>query len=285
MTDSELPERPPIASAPLSVLLTVSGPAELPATARRWLDFLGGLGREYELLLVDDGSDEAGAAELIRLTKELPALRLVRRTGSPGAGAALRAGVEAARHPLLYTAPAAPEYAPEELKKFLAAIDAVDVVAGCRTGRPTPPFLRRAGLVYRAAVYVFLGVPLTPTVGWRGWQGWLYGALVYAVFGGGLTDVDCPCRLYRRSVFQRIPVQSDGPFALAEVVAKATFQGCYLDEVELPQPAVWQTGSARQRWAEGWRVFQRPNFGPAVLEIEKPEPKKTKRGKRRSRNK
>ncbi len=51
----------------------------------------------YEILYVDDGSDDATAAEIHRLQTSVPQLRLVRHARSCGQSAAIRSGVQAAR--------------------------------------------------------------------------------------------------------------------------------------------------------------------------------------------
>jgi dolichol-phosphate mannosyltransferase len=51
----------------------------------------------YEIVYVDDGSDDATAAEIGRLQGGLPQLRLIRHTRSYGQSAAIRSGVKAAR--------------------------------------------------------------------------------------------------------------------------------------------------------------------------------------------
>ena len=51
----------------------------------------------YEIVYVDDGSDDATAAEVRRLQAGLPQLRLIRHAASRGQSAAIRSGVKAAR--------------------------------------------------------------------------------------------------------------------------------------------------------------------------------------------
>ena len=51
----------------------------------------------YEILYVDDGSEDATAAEIGRLQVSVPQLRLVRHARSCGQSAAIRSGVRAAR--------------------------------------------------------------------------------------------------------------------------------------------------------------------------------------------
>jgi len=51
----------------------------------------------FEIVYVDDGSDDATAAEIISLQASMPQLRLVRHASSCGQSAAVRTGVRAAR--------------------------------------------------------------------------------------------------------------------------------------------------------------------------------------------
>ena len=67
---------------------------------------------------------------------------------------------------------------------------------------------------------VLFGIPLEPRPGWQGWRAWRRGLVLRWGFGLRLYDADCALKLFRRSVFERIPVQSDGAFAHTEVLAK-----------------------------------------------------------------
>jgi dolichol-phosphate mannosyltransferase len=51
----------------------------------------------YEIIFIDDGSNDATAAEIRQLAAEIPRLRLLRHTQSCGQSAAIRTGVRAAR--------------------------------------------------------------------------------------------------------------------------------------------------------------------------------------------
>src|SRR3954447_25326949 len=52
---------------------------------------------DYEIVYVDDGSNDATVAEIRRLQAATPRLRLVRHQASCGQSAAIRTGVKAAR--------------------------------------------------------------------------------------------------------------------------------------------------------------------------------------------
>ena len=81
----------PIATAPLSILLTVrDAESSLKESLAAWETCLARLGRDYEILLVDDGTASHA---------EQPRLRVLRPVGPPGVGTALRAGLAAVTEP------------------------------------------------------------------------------------------------------------------------------------------------------------------------------------------
>src|SRR5262245_32195538 len=139
----DLPKLPPIASQPLSVvLLAGSDPARVDEAAAPWLAWLRALGKEHEVLLVADSAEDRTA----ELAAQLPEVQVLRHAWRRGPGAALRLGIETARHPLLLLAPCSLAYDPADTKALLADIDRVDIVAGHRIGRPVPLGLRGLGL-------------------------------------------------------------------------------------------------------------------------------------------
>jgi glycosyltransferase involved in cell wall biosynthesis len=261
------PDRPKIAKAPIAVLLPAFNQAAgLEEIAGRWLRELDRLNRPYEFVLIDDGSTDGTAAVMGKLANGRPAVRLLRHEQRRGFGACLRTGLASAQHPLLlYTACDYP-YVPADLKKLLDAIDAVDLVAGVRTD-PVPAWMRRLGAAYRLLVRVVFGVHLEPRPGWRGWGEWWRGVLLRGAFGLRGHDVPCAFKLFRRSLFDRLPIQSDGDFVHAEILAKANFLGCWMSEVPigrlggafrgLPEPPPGVSYAAEAR-----RVFRNPTFLP-----------------------
>ncbi len=236
-----------------------------------WAAQLDTLNRDYEILVADAGSTDGTAAQAEALAAKLPRVRLVRHKSRRGFGPALHTGVAAARHPLLLTCSCDRQYQPTELTLFLADIDKVHVATGYRVARPFPIPLRALGWLYRAFVRVALAHPLEPLRGWLGWRGHFQRMAARLAFGLRVHDVGCPFRLYRRAAFQRIPIQSDGEFALVEVLAKANFLGCMMTEVPVrhqPRPAKGATeiAAARKRTrSDFWRLFAHPDFGPATL--------------------
>jgi len=171
----EPPELPPIAQAPLSVLLPAyQEQAHVEETLNGWLTYLNRLERDYEIVLVDDGSSDATAALAESLAAGQPRLRVFRHPLPRGFGACLRTGLEAAQHPLVFYTTCDLQYQPSDLQRLLELIDQVDLVSGYRTAGRAP--------------------------GKQRWQARCYRWLVRLFFGVRLRDVDCAFKLFRRII-------------------------------------------------------------------------------------
>ena len=85
------------------------------------------------------------------------------------------------------------------------------------------------------------------------------------IFAVPLDDVHSPCRLHRLPKLLAIPLQSSSSFLDIEILAKATFLGHLIDEVDVPPLSCefWHGGW----WADWKNVFKHPQFkdlsGPA----------------------
>lgn len=206
-----------------------------------------------------------------------PRLRVVAHATPRGVGAALRTGLAEARRALIFYTLLDPRYRPEILAGFLARkmpetdepeIDHVHLLSGYRAGVRVPAVLRAIGWVWRMSLRVVFSIPSTPLPGWLGWRRHLGGLAARIFLGVHHKDATCPARLLRRDILPRIPIQSDGPMAHVELVAKANFLGCMMgEEVPLaiePGPYHCDAGAI---YCEAKRVFDHPDFGPAVLPV------------------
>ena len=266
----DVPKLPPIADQPLSVVLLAhnDGP-HLEQVVADWVSFLNGLNRDYEILLVDDGSTDHTARLLAVLTDRHGRVRVLRHAEHRGHGAALRTALGTARHPLLFYSVCDPRYRPGDLKRMLKEIDRVHLVSGYRAGRPFPIVWRCLGALRRGFARLVLGHADPPLPGWLGWKRHLGRMFVRLLLGVRNQDMTCPFRLARRSMFARIPLQSDGAFAHVEILAKANFLGLLLGE-ELPlgdrnhpvAAAAEHGEGIGQLLRDGCRVFRNPDFGP-----------------------
>jgi glycosyltransferase involved in cell wall biosynthesis len=253
-------ERTPIAGSPISVVLPAHNvEAHLVDTIRNWTEFLDSLQRDYEIILVDDGSSDGTAKAAAELAEQRTRIKVLTHPSQRGFGACLRSGLAAARHPLFCYSTCNAIYQPRELQRLLERIDRVDLVSGYRAGRPLPPLLRTIGFCWRWFSRIVFGIPLEPLPGWLGREACAYQKLIRLLFGVRIGDTDSAFKLFRREIFDKIPIQSDGEFVHAEVLAKANFVGCLMDEVGLEETAEWR--SDPQRFRELRHVFRCPDFG------------------------
>ncbi|MBY0231116.1 MAG: glycosyltransferase [Gemmataceae bacterium] len=245
---------------------------------RRWLDWLDKRGGEYELLVVDDASDD-GTADRVQAIAH-PRLRVLRHDAPKGEGAALRTGLAALAQPLLFYTLLRPEYPPEplgamlekqvplhdEAKTMAREIDHVHLVSGYRAGVPVPAALRLLGTLWRGFCWLVVGTMPERLPGWLGWKrhlGWVWLRLV---FGLRYPDAMCPYRLLRREMLPRLPIQSDSAFAHAELLAKANFLGHILAAEQARLDAVpLDRGDGAAIRRDALRVQNAPDFGPAAL--------------------
>jgi glycosyltransferase involved in cell wall biosynthesis len=273
----EPPQRPPIKSAPLSVVLpTHNAAAELAQVVADWTAYLDTLGRDYDILLVDDGSTDDTGRLADELSRSNPRLRVLTHPARQGYGAALRTGLAAAHHPLLCTATGDRQYRPADLQRLLDMIDQVDVATGYRLVAPPPAWLRGLHGAYRGFMRVVFGATPPPLPSWPGWGGWGRRCLARRVFGVCLLDPVCAFRLFRRTLFERMPIQSDGAFALVEVMAKANFLGALIAEEPVSYTRPADAGAAVDSPAgerlgkAARRLFRAPDFGP--VRVAEPPP-------------
>jgi glycosyltransferase involved in cell wall biosynthesis len=96
-------------------------------------------GRDFEVLVVDDGSID-GTAQVLAGS----GARVVRHRANRGYGAALKTGIRATTHPLIAILDADGTYPIARLPELLALADEADMVVGARTGGTVhvPPLRR-----------------------------------------------------------------------------------------------------------------------------------------------
>src|SRR5437868_5779695 len=97
----EHPELPPIAQEPISLVLPVwNETSVLEEVVKGWTAYLDGLNRDYEILVVDDGSTDGTGPLVDILAQQSSRVRPFHHETHRGIGAALATGIAAARYPL-----------------------------------------------------------------------------------------------------------------------------------------------------------------------------------------
>jgi len=101
------------------------------------IDVLAGLGRSFEIILVNDGSTDDTAAEIAAASARWPQTTELRLPQNQGQAAALLAGLRAARGDLLITMDGDGQNDPRDIPALLSMVESgrFDLVCGWRADR------------------------------------------------------------------------------------------------------------------------------------------------------
>lgn len=142
---------------------------------------LAAMDREYEVLLVDDGSTDATWERLCAAAERHPHFRLIRFRRNFGQTAAMSAGIDAARNDVIVTLDADLQNDPRDIPHLLEVMEADDcaVVSGWRKDRKDAFINRRL-----------------PSM--------IANGLISRITGVHLHDYGCTLKAYKRDVLQGI---------------------------------------------------------------------------------
>jgi glycosyltransferase involved in cell wall biosynthesis len=215
-------------------------------------------GRDFEILVVDDGSADETPQVLQQLQARYGcALRLIHHPVNRGYGGALRSGFAAASKDLVFYTDADGQYDPHELSLLLERLEPqIGLVNGYKIKRHDP--------LYRI------------------WIGNIYNAFVRSLFRITVRDVDCDFRLIRRSLLEKTRLRSNTGAICVELLRELQILGCRV--VDVPVHHYPRTAGQSQffRWRSvlatlrqlGYLYFRRSSPMPAsAAEFLEPQPK------------
>ena len=157
----------------------------LPTYLHEILPYFDGRGETYEVIVVDDGSQDRTASVVERFQTDAPSVRLIKLAENRGKGCAVRTGMLEARGRLRLFTDADGATPIRELEKLERAIAAgADIAVGSRTRRdPTRTVETRA---------------------FRKLGGALFNIAVRSLGVTGITDTQCGFKLFRTPVAQAL---------------------------------------------------------------------------------
>jgi glycosyltransferase involved in cell wall biosynthesis len=161
--------------------------------------------REYEVIVVDDGSRDGSDVIAAALVDRDPHVRLLVHGENRGYGDAVRSGIAAARMPWILLTDADLQFDLHQLADFIPYADSADLLVGWRIQRSDA---------------------LNRRLNAAAWN-WL----VRRLFHLPVRDVDCAFKLMRTSVVQPIPLTSRGAMISTELLVRSLAAGARLEEL------------------------------------------------------
>lgn len=138
----------------------------LPSLVARLAPVLRECAREFELILVNDGSKDAGWPAISEITRQHDWVRGIDLMRNCGQHNALLCGIRAARYELIVTLDDDLQNPPEEIPKILAAlVDDVDVVYGSPHNEVHGIFRHLASRITKTVLQGVLGAQTARMVG------------------------------------------------------------------------------------------------------------------------
>ena len=141
------------------VVMAFNEEENLPVLLPRLKAWLDGNHRisEWEVVVVDDGSQDRTARTVLAQADSEPRFRLVRHSRNRGMGAAIRSGYNACRLEYVTQLPADLQVPPEVLDRFLRFVPSHDIVVSVYEDRGDDMRRRVLAAGYRTFARVLLG--------------------------------------------------------------------------------------------------------------------------------
>lgn len=167
---------------------------------------LRSLADDYEIIVVNDGSEDHTAQVLTELESLFPRLRVIHHPANRGYGSALQTGFASASKEWVFYTDGDAQYDVRDLAKLVPLMTDVDVVNGYKISRSDP--------LHRIIV------------------GNIYCWVIRFAFGIRIRDVDCDFRLVRRASYNRVRLGSTSGTICVEMIK--SFQDAGLRFAEAP---------------------------------------------------
>lgn len=206
----------------ISIILPVYNEEKnIENVVRSIVNFMPGVFDKFEIILVDDGSNDQTPNIIKKISEGDAVIKTVRHPKNIGYGAALISGFKVSHYPLLFFMDSDGQFDMSEIKRLLPYSEKFDIVAGIRTAR-------------RDSLY-------------RVFAGRMYNSLICLLFGIKTKDITCGFKLFKRQVFDKMELKSRGGFLNVEMLVKSKRLGYTIKEVgisHLPRTLGKETGAS-----------------------------------------
>ncbi len=162
--------------------------------------------KEFEVIVVDDGSKDKTAEEVLKFSNQDKRIRLVKHSVNKGYGHALKTGFIEARYDWVAFSDSDGQFEFSDITKLMEKADQADFILGYRIKR-ADPLIRK--------VYTF---------GWK--------TIARILFGLKVRDYSCGFKLIKKQSFENcLPLESEEKVTQIELLVKAMKRGYRFAEV------------------------------------------------------
>ncbi len=192
----------------LSIILPVYNEEEnLKPTVELLIEKISILIRNFEIVIVDDGSKDKTYQIAKELSERNKFIRIIKHEKNLGPGSGIATGLKYVKGELITFIPADIAMDLNQFQKYIEAAKDSDVVVGVSSQRTDYSTFRKIN----SAVYIFL---------------------IKFLFGVRQRQFNY-IHLYHRKIFEKIKVESNSVFITAEIVIKAKKMGYKISEVDI----------------------------------------------------
>jgi glycosyltransferase involved in cell wall biosynthesis len=174
---------------------------------------------DYEIIIVNDGSEQKSREVLDVLKRKFKKLRIVTHQKNKGYGGAIKSGIKACKMEWIFYTDGDAQYDPRDLQLLLKAKKPnIDIINGFKIKRNDPWFRVLAGRAYHYFVRFFFNTPI--------------------------RDTDCDFRLMRREIFDTVKLESNSGIICVEMIKKIADHGYKFQEI--PVHHYWRISGKSQ---------------------------------------
>lgn len=194
--------------------------AAIATTVSSVLQTLASWMPDFEVIVVNDGSQDRTGAILDSMAVENSHLKVIHHPVNQGYGAALVSGFEACRKDFVFFMDSDGQFDIRDLERFFPLLEEYDAVLGYRIKRQDT-WMRKA-------------------------NAWGWKMLVRRIFGVRVRDVDCAFKIYNGSFFREYRLETRGAMINTEILYKLKRAGYTYTEIgvhHLPRNGGKATGA------------------------------------------
>jgi len=192
----------------ISVVLPILNEEKIIVTTiKKLITKLSRICTQYEIIAVNDGSEDNTIKKLKKLQKNYQNLTIIDHKVNKGYGAAFQSGVRVAKYEWILFIDSDMQFDVNDLDKFIQHITANDFIIGYRS--------KRADNIKRIVISK------------------VYNYIVSLLFGLKITDIDCAFKLMKKSSIQKLGRLPNSFFISTALLVKAISSEVIIKELSV----------------------------------------------------